>query len=100
MVMPILKESIVEIDFEIVVELNWSNSYHFPISIIREFITLRPFPRSYQDYDKALEILNNSILGEASYLTKLATATYGFVTKCPASIIVLSELMFTPENHC
>ena len=100
MVMPILKESIVEIDFEIVVELNWSNSYHFLISIIREFITLRPFPRSYQDYDKALEIFKNSILDEASHLTKLAAVTYGFVAKFPPSTIALAALLVTLENQC
>ena len=92
--MPILKESVVDIELKILVKLNWSIDYLSPISIIRGFLTLLLCPCSYQGYAKALDIFNNFILDEVSHLMKLAAVTYilqlcdqlSWINDCPRCI--------------
>ena len=83
----------------ILVKLNWNIFYPSPISIVHDLLTMLPSPCGYQWYDNALEAFKYSIIGEATYLTRLAAVTYGYTAKFSPSTIAIAVMTIALENQ-
>lgn len=79
------------VELEILKAVNWDVVYPSPISIIRDLLTFLPGP---------LEKYKTDVLDLATFLMRLTTVTYGFITKFSPSTIALATLEIIFKNQC